>query len=68
MGLHCTPLINNTINFTINVSVEAIIELKIISVKRKKFCNLEEYTIIIILVKTTKTLPEKKDLWKIKVN
>ena len=68
MGLHCTPLRNNTINFTINVSMEAIIELKIISVKRKKFCNLEEYTIIIILVKTTKTLPEKKDLWKIKVN
>lgn len=48
--------------------MEAIIELKKISVKRNKFCNLEEYTIFIILVKTTKTLQEKKDLWKIKVN
>jgi hypothetical protein len=60
MGLHCTPLRNNTINFTINVSMEAIIELEIISVKRKKFCNLEEYTIIIILVKTTKTFQKKR--------
>ena len=48
--------------------MEAIIELKKISVKRNKFCNLEEYTILFILVKTTKTLQEKKDLWKIKVN
>jgi len=40
--------------------MEAIIELKKISVKRNKFCNLEEYTIIIILVKTTKTFQKKR--------
>ena len=60
MGLHFIPLINPTINFTINISMEAIIELKKISVKRNKLCNLEEYTIIIILVKTTKTFQKKR--------
>jgi len=53
-------LTNNTINFTINVSMEAIIELKKISVKRNKFCNIEENIIIIILVKTTKTFKKKR--------
>jgi hypothetical protein len=60
MGLHFTPLTNNTINFTINVSMEEIIELKKISVKRNKFCNIEENIIIIILVKTTKTFKKKR--------
>jgi hypothetical protein len=60
MGLHLTPLTNNTINFTINVSLEEIIELKKISVKRNKLCNIEENIIIIILVKTTKTFQKKR--------
>jgi hypothetical protein len=60
MGLHFTPLTNNTINFTINVSMEGIIELKKISVKRNKFCNIEENIITIILVKTTKTFKKKR--------
>ena len=60
MGLHFTPLTNNTINFTISSSMEAIIELKKISVKRNKFCNIEENIIIIILVKTTKTFQKKR--------
>ena len=40
--------------------MEAIIELKKISVKRNKFCNIEEHIIIIILVKTTKTFQKKR--------
>ncbi len=51
---------NNTINFTINVSLDVIIELKKISVKSNKLCNIEENIIIIILVKTTKTFQKKR--------
>ena len=40
--------------------MEWIIELKKISVKRNKFCNIEENIIIIILVKTTKTFKKKR--------
>ena len=40
--------------------MEAIIELKKISVKRNNFCNIAEKIIIIILVKTTKTFQKKR--------